>query len=130
MIQPVSQPVVEPVSQVELAASGELLRHITTPPPSRIDSLLAKRMSARKVLTLDEMLVDWISLVKEGTANAIRMAAMVTTTRSSTKVKPRECRMGWSLTPANPFAPLPTTNGYSGLTSGAAGLQRCCKNRK
>ena len=58
MIQPVSQPVVEPVSQAALVASGELLRHITTPPPSRIDSLLANRTSARNVLTLDEMLVD------------------------------------------------------------------------
>ena len=58
MIQPLVHPFPSapaPELQTGLVASGELLLHITTPPPKRMDSLLANRMSAKKLFTLPDI---------------------------------------------------------------------------
>ena len=61
---------------------------MTTPPPRRIDSLRAKRMSARKLFTLLDVVFDWIIRVNEGAAKVLRMALIANTTMSSSNVNP------------------------------------------
>ena len=61
---------------------------MTTPPPRRIDSLRAKRMSAKKVFTLLDIVFDWIICVNEGAAKLLKMAMIANTTMSSSNVNP------------------------------------------
>ena len=91
MIQPLTQPVPSaPLSwaQTGWGASGASLRHMVTPPPRRIDSLRAKRMSARKALTLLDIVVDSSTWRSDGAAMVARMATMANTTINSSRVNP------------------------------------------
>ena len=86
---------VEPVPQVAVVTSGLLLRHITTPPPRRMDSLRAYRMSARKVFTVTDIVVVWTSRVNDGAASVVKIAIIASTTISSSRVKPWNALPGW-----------------------------------